>query len=72
MRKDECERLMRELDHLATTVSSDDTGTRTFIAIGKNDFRSIMTEASVTIKSFLDERENYLEKLDAIVTAFSK
>lgn len=72
MRKSECERLILTLDHLAANTISDDTGTRTTIAISCHDLRTIMADASATIKSFMDERETYLEKLDAIVTAFSK
>lgn len=72
MRKSECERLILTLDHLAANASSDDTGTRTTIIISTREFRTIMADASATIKSFMDERESYLAKLDAIVTAFSK
>lgn len=71
MRTEECERLMRTLDHIAASAISDDTG-KTIIGIDKDDFRTIMIDASVTINSFLAERENYLSKLDAIVTAFTK
>ena len=71
MNTNECERLMRTLDHLAASAISDDTG-KTIIGISKDDFRTNMIDASVTINSFLAERKDYLRKLDAIVTAFLK
>ena len=71
MQTEECKRLIGTLDHLAASAISDDTG-KTVIGIDKDNFRKIMIDASVTINSFLEERENYLSKLDAIVTAFTK
>ena len=71
MNTSECERLMKTLDHLAQCAIPDENG-RTVVGIDKSDFRRIMIDASVTINSFLAERENYLSKLDAIVTAFTK
>lgn len=73
MNTQECERLMRYLDHLAQSAVKDMTDERnTRIGVDLDDFRTTMIDASVTINSFLAEREDYLRKLDAIVTAFLK
>lgn len=73
MNTHECERLMRYLDNLAQSAVKDMTDERnTRIGVDLDDFRTTMIDASVTINSFLAEREDYLRKLDAIVTAFLK
>lgn len=69
----ECERIIRYLDHLAQIASKDMVNeSNTIIGINLEDFRNTMIEASVTITSFLEERQEYLQKLDAVVTAFIK
>lgn len=69
----ECERIIRYLDHLAQIASKDMAHeSNTIIGVNLEDFRNTMIEASVTITSFLEERKEYLQKLDAVVTAFIK
>lgn len=73
MNTHECERLIRYLDHLAQIASKDmEHESNTIIGVNLDDFRKAMIDASVTINSFLSDREEYLQKLDAVVTAFIK
>lgn len=73
MNTHECERLIRYLDHLAQIASKDmEHESNTIIGVNLDDFRKTITDASVTITSLVEERKEYLNKLDAVVTAFIK